>query len=243
MIPIESLPPLPIPRYDNRRRETLNGIFIVLSIILLFVSLTHGVALTAVQTIPKNSVAHVTILCLIYTESIIALLCLFGILYADPGVVYRSKETCYPIPKEVQPYIRAYVKISQEQKEEEVKDQQQKEQEESESETNNPVDNDECRSWKLFPNQHLLSKYHLLHLLRRRNHHNQKKKKMTITITILRMIPVMMKVTQIMKIHKQITKMKQERRQQLPIQIQISLYYLKNFILRVMMDEYIVHDV
>ena len=38
---------------------------------------------------------------LIYSMAAIALLCLFGLLCGDPGVIRRSEDRCFPIPDEV----------------------------------------------------------------------------------------------------------------------------------------------
>lgn len=67
----------------------------VLFLIALCVGLTHGVAV-GVGNLPFG--AQVTALVLIYGEAAAALVCLVGILYANPGVIERSEENCYPLP-------------------------------------------------------------------------------------------------------------------------------------------------
>jgi hypothetical protein len=105
--PIECLPQLPKPDNDSIRRETIGGTFLVLLFIATFVSLTHGVALTAVGTVPTGSVARSVLLILIYVQSGMALMCHLGILYRNPGVIPRTMETCYPIPYTMRQWVVA----------------------------------------------------------------------------------------------------------------------------------------
>lgn len=115
---LDQLPPLPIPRDDMLRVETPRGICVVTTCIVLCIFLTHYIALTLVlpskdldddnnDSFGGNSydVGKIIFLVLVYTESVAALLCTIGILYADPGVVHRSLETCNPLPKAVESWV------------------------------------------------------------------------------------------------------------------------------------------
>jgi hypothetical protein len=110
-IDISLLPPLPEPRYDRKRREAVGGSCFVFFLILIFVGMTHGIALEALE---DGFEYHGTIwwvfFALIYSQSLAALLCLFVLLVADPGVVKRSHNTCQPIPAQMVPSIRDYLK-------------------------------------------------------------------------------------------------------------------------------------
>jgi hypothetical protein len=106
-IPLESLPPLPAPKYGTIRRETVGGASVVMLLIVVLVGLTNGVALTAVGTVPPDSPARVAFLALIYGEGLSAAICLLGILFVDPGFVPRSPETCYPLPPQVEAWVRS----------------------------------------------------------------------------------------------------------------------------------------
>lgn len=104
---IAKLPKMPTPRLEARRRETTVGVSIVLAICTLVLILTHGVALTWVGGIIRKSTGWWILLVLSYSEALIALVCLVGLLLTDPGVVERSPETCFPIPAEVATWLEA----------------------------------------------------------------------------------------------------------------------------------------
>ena len=96
---VSMLPPMPAPDSKLRSVEARRGMFTVLYTIAICVGLTHGVGL---QVGRITGAAWWVFLALIYTMAATALLCLFGLLCGDPGVVRRSEETCFPIPEEVQ---------------------------------------------------------------------------------------------------------------------------------------------
>jgi hypothetical protein len=109
-IDVSSLPSLLMPNFDVKRRETAGGAALVNILILSFVGLTHGVALTAVGGFEKESTFWWTFLVLIYTCALTALLSLVGLFCTDPGVVQRSAETCFPIPAPADVWIASHVK-------------------------------------------------------------------------------------------------------------------------------------
>jgi hypothetical protein len=106
---IDRFPLLPTPKHDAKRREMIGGATLVTILILFFVGLTHGVALTATGAFDKFSPVWYLFLVLIYTETVIALVCLAGLFVSDPGVVQRSPETCFPIPAQVETWIQAHL--------------------------------------------------------------------------------------------------------------------------------------
>jgi len=81
------------------RREAMLGCTVVSILISLLVGLTQGVALAPGAGAPRP--LFVTVLCLIYAEAGIAIICLFGLMWGDPGVIKRSPQTCFPMPGEV----------------------------------------------------------------------------------------------------------------------------------------------
>lgn len=106
-IPVDCLPSLPKPDHDSIRRETAGGTAIVVVFIAMLVSLTHGIALTVVGTVPKDSASYIVLISLIYLEAALAMVCHLGILYVNPGIIARTTETCYPIPTVMETWVRA----------------------------------------------------------------------------------------------------------------------------------------
>lgn len=92
------LPDLPKPNFFAQRSEAATGSVIVLGIILACVEGTHG-SLAFAEAVPLP--ISRLLLALIYAETAVALVCLCGILLADPGVIKRSPQTCLPVPDEV----------------------------------------------------------------------------------------------------------------------------------------------
>jgi len=95
---LDQLPPMPTPDRDAMRWESVVGSAIVLGISLLLVLTTHAGALHY-GTIEGGWWWF--FLVAIYLEAFLAVCCLLGILYGDPGVVKRSPENCLPLPEVV----------------------------------------------------------------------------------------------------------------------------------------------
>jgi hypothetical protein len=126
-VSVESLPPLLEPKHAIIREETSRGLCTVITVVLLSVLLTHYIALTLIlpsvhdgsgagdfesderieddRASSPYKVGRTVFLALIYTESVLALACMVGILYADPCVVKRSEETCNPLPLVVESWL------------------------------------------------------------------------------------------------------------------------------------------
>ena len=89
------LPALPLPDLQRMRTEASVGCSTVLGIIMACVSITH-------LSVFKGSIdepLQVLILSVIWTLVLIALLCLLGLVFGDPGVIARSEERCAPVPE------------------------------------------------------------------------------------------------------------------------------------------------
>lgn len=116
---IVDLPPLPTPKYNFKRREALGGITLVVSCIVVFVALTHGVALTAVMPKPTpqrppsttTTTTHKVFVILIYSQIGLAVICLLGLLLVDPGVLKRTQMSCFPIPPQTQEWLAAVAAV------------------------------------------------------------------------------------------------------------------------------------
>ena len=119
ILSVDKLPPLPKPRHDILRNETPRGPCVVMTCVVLCVFLTHYIALTLVlpsddfendddDTFEEDNsnrpyvAGKIVFLVLVYTESVVALLCTTGILRADPCVIKRTAESCNPLPKAVE---------------------------------------------------------------------------------------------------------------------------------------------
>ncbi|KAL1504467.1 hypothetical protein AB1Y20_010872 [Prymnesium parvum] len=99
---VEMLPPMPPPERCEQCAESSCGVTLVLALICVFVGLTQAAATSSMEK-PKTWV----FLGLIYAEAIVALVCLLGILCADPGTIQRSPSTCFPLPEQVAELVRA----------------------------------------------------------------------------------------------------------------------------------------
>mmetsp|Transcript_5173 Transcript_5173/g.12493 ORF Transcript_5173/g.12493 Transcript_5173/m.12493 type:complete len:420 (-) Transcript_5173:212-1471(-) len=123
-VPVESLPNLPKPREDLKRQETQRGLCVVITSAVVVPLLTHYLALTLILPPSDNDgggddddvaafadndnphrIGRIVFLALIYTEAFLALVCVVGLLVADPCVIHRSPETCYPIPLDVESWV------------------------------------------------------------------------------------------------------------------------------------------
>ncbi len=106
---VSDLPPMPPPKRLDMCIQFGGGCSYVLSQIALFVGGTHGIALT---WLPKllgpvlSDSVRATLIVLIYTETSVALICLAGLFFADPGVIQRSPETCFPLPRHIEELLR-----------------------------------------------------------------------------------------------------------------------------------------
>lgn len=84
------------------RSEAACGITVVLVITGGLVTVTQAILLDGYSA-PLSSVGAVRLvfLALIYAEAAVAVGCLVGLMWGDPGVVKRSQANCFPLPPEV----------------------------------------------------------------------------------------------------------------------------------------------
>lgn len=97
-----ALPPMPKAERTEQAREERRGILLVSALIIFFTALTTVIALTR----PSSAVSW-TFAAAIYTEAVLAILCLRHVLHSGAGVIRHSAETCFPVPAEVAARIRA----------------------------------------------------------------------------------------------------------------------------------------
>ena len=94
---LATLPPLPTPKYAERRAEACNGC----STVLFIVGACVGTTTVSLQLVPISPTYTWTFTGLVLAEAAVALVCLAGLMFGDPGVVRRSEKTCQPPPAEV----------------------------------------------------------------------------------------------------------------------------------------------
>lgn len=103
--PLGSLPPMPNRDYHQRRKEGSHGATLVISLCAVFVTATTSVVGVASDELPAAFVW--TAIAAIWTEAIVALVCLAGLMFGDPGEVKRSREACFPLPPVVEEKLAA----------------------------------------------------------------------------------------------------------------------------------------
>lgn len=108
------LPPLPTPT-DRKQKEFQRGAATIGGSAFICIVLVHGSFSLWSGEIQRNSDTWLAFIVAVYAVATLELLFLFAMYYVDPGVVKRSSLTCYPIPAQVQPYIRSYIQQQQEQ--------------------------------------------------------------------------------------------------------------------------------
>ena len=103
------MPPFPRPDYASRNSQACTGVFVVTFITGLLVALPHGVGATAPRALPIFAAwdaPTIGFMCL-YIEAFLAMVCLIGILFGDPGALKRSPSSCFPLPPSISDKLRA----------------------------------------------------------------------------------------------------------------------------------------
>jgi hypothetical protein len=83
------LPPLPQPKVEVMKQESARGCLLVLFVITVCLAATHSGA-----TLLRSENLSTAFLITIYIEAGLALGCLVGLMYGDPGVVQRTYVRC-----------------------------------------------------------------------------------------------------------------------------------------------------
>jgi hypothetical protein len=106
---VEELPPLPRPNLTAMRSESTTGCIVVFVIIGFCVGAPSGVRWSSGWQWPAEGEpwdATAIGFAALYAESVVALLCLLGIMLGDPGTIKRSQERCFPLPNQVVERLR-----------------------------------------------------------------------------------------------------------------------------------------
>ena len=88
------LPPLPTPKYSAMNQQSAIGCATVIGIVFACVSATHVAVALGELSDPLPTVFVTAI----WAEAIIAMTCLLGLMFGDPGVIKRCEERCTPVP-------------------------------------------------------------------------------------------------------------------------------------------------
>lgn len=104
---LADLPPMPRPDHAAMNGQSCSGIVVVCAITGLLVFMPHGASAgSAVQPSYESMDGPAIGFLLLYIEAAIALLCLCGLLCADPGTLKRTPERCFPLPPVIAEKIR-----------------------------------------------------------------------------------------------------------------------------------------
>jgi len=108
-IPIAELPPLP-DRGSGYWQEPWLGVCVVSLMCVALVSIVTGVALSRLSPASEAGkealIVTKAMLALIWVEALVAVLSTLYIVFGGAGVIQRSPDTCYPIPREVLDQLR-----------------------------------------------------------------------------------------------------------------------------------------
>ena len=88
------LPQLFAPNHTVMRKQSAAGCAVVSGTILACVCATHAAVSFGELSDPLPTV----FIAAIWAETTVALVCLFGLLFGDPGVIKRSEQRCTPVP-------------------------------------------------------------------------------------------------------------------------------------------------
>jgi len=95
------LPPLPTPDLMAMRSEATSGCSVVICLICTFCGVTIGFA--------SSNEKHGTILiAAVLLEAVVALICLAYLMWGDPGVVKRTRQSCQPLPEGIAERLAAF---------------------------------------------------------------------------------------------------------------------------------------
>lgn len=94
-----ALPPPPSPQYAAMRVQACGGCCFVLIVICVCVGGTYYGTELPTRDFPDS--LKLALRYLVYTEAAVAIICLLGLMWGDPGVVHRSTDSCFPLPEQV----------------------------------------------------------------------------------------------------------------------------------------------
>ena len=106
--PISALPRIPQKNHQKLKCEYLRGIGVVEGSCVITLTTCHGLA-WACNFEPYQ--LWLPIMIFTRVVSVVAVVCHALIMFGDPGTVFRSRETCYPVPPVVAERLRAGDKL------------------------------------------------------------------------------------------------------------------------------------
>ena len=106
--PISALPRIPQKNHQKLKCEYLRGIGVVEGSCVVTLTTCHGLA-WACNFEPYQ--LWLPIMIFTRVVSVVAVACHALIMFGDPGTVFRSRETCYPVPPVVAERLRAGDKL------------------------------------------------------------------------------------------------------------------------------------
>lgn len=101
---LRGLPLLPEPNRPVRRGESAIGCTIVLSTTSASIGISH-IAVYLVPEFPAD--VREVLFVLLYLAATVAIICLIGLLFGDPGVIRRSLHSTFPLPQEISERLAA----------------------------------------------------------------------------------------------------------------------------------------
>jgi hypothetical protein len=102
---LADLPPLPRPDTSTMNSEACCGCSFVLGLTAILVAITHLYALDGISVPFSGSKWWEIFGSLIYVEAAVAVGCLAGLMFGDPGTLKRSELSCFPLPPEVAQWL------------------------------------------------------------------------------------------------------------------------------------------
>mmetsp|Transcript_49629 Transcript_49629/g.118222 ORF Transcript_49629/g.118222 Transcript_49629/m.118222 type:complete len:273 (+) Transcript_49629:145-963(+) len=97
---LEDLPPLPLAQRKEQQRQECIGCAVVLGTTILLVATTQ--VASDVELTALTETAQWACRGCIYASASLAAVCLVGLMVADPGIVHRSADACWPIPQHIE---------------------------------------------------------------------------------------------------------------------------------------------
>lgn len=106
---IAALPAQPDPKYDVQNREALVGCMVILGLSCGIVTAGNGFTFGVVRGLAsgEETVGRALPFLALIACGVGSWICLAGMMFGDPGIVYRSEDTCYPIPPAILTKLKA----------------------------------------------------------------------------------------------------------------------------------------
>lgn len=104
---LQDLPPMKTPDLATMRSQACTGTVVVLLLIAMLAGLPHASKVPPYAGWAVRDVGFT----LLYIEAGLAIACLLGLMWGDPGTLKRSQQTCFPLPTLVSERLRAGISL------------------------------------------------------------------------------------------------------------------------------------